>query len=128
MTKQQKQSQKTIKLLLIDINAWKLKFLNLLIPIAQEDGIMLKITATNQLFGENFKDFDVLLISEEISCNDSKSFKQVVADNKYIIGISESNNSHGFFRRFKIGTLINTREHSSKKAWGKIKEILAPKN
>lgn len=124
MTKQQNQSQKTIKLLLIDINAWKLKFLNLLIPIAQESGIMLKITATNQLFGENFKNFDVLLISEEISCNDSKNFKQVIADNEYIIGISESNNSHGFFKRFKIEEFINVREYSSLKTWKKIKRLL----
>ncbi len=116
--------QKTIKVLLIDINAWKLGFLNLLIPIAQESGIMLEITSTSQLSEQGFENFDLLLISEQISCNDSETLKRVICNNRNIIGISDSSKSRGFFKRFKIETFINVRGYSSSKTWETIKKLL----
>lgn len=116
--------QKIIKIALIDINAWKLGYLNLLIPIAQEDGIILEITSTSKLSKEGFENFNLLLISEQVSCNDSKTLKKVVRNNKNIIGIIDTRESRGFFKRFKIEAFINIREHSSIKAWGEIKKLL----
>ncbi len=120
--------QKTIKMVLLDINAWKLKFLNLLIPIAQEDGITLEITSeitpVVNLSEKNLLDFNVILISELIVCNDSKTLKEIISNNKYVLGISDSDSSRGFFKCFGIKVFINTNKHPSSKAWKKIKNLM----